>query len=279
MNSYFMNKLNFLLKLVYLWSSKFTFCNPLYMLQEIIDTARRAGEEILTYYTDEVEVFTKDDDSPLTRADLAANRIILDALAAIDPDTPVISEETGTPPYDERKGWERFWIVDPLDGTKEFIKKNDEFTVNIALIEQEEPVIGVLYIPVSKQLYYAEKGKGSFRIDEGGQPQQIFSTPADRSKPLKVAVSRSHQSGSLEDDLKGKGIEVEEFIPAGSSLKFCLVAQGKADIYPRTGPTNEWDVAAGDCIYRNSAKEGQHSSPLRYNKPDLKNDGFLIGLK
>jgi 3'(2'), 5'-bisphosphate nucleotidase len=248
------------------------------MLQKIIDTARRAGEEILTYYSEEVEVFTKEDDSPLTKADLAANRIILDALAEIDPETPVISEETGTPPYEERKEWERFWIVDPLDGTKEFIKKNDEFTVNIALIEQEEPVMGVLYIPATEQLYYAEKGAGSFRIDKEGEPQQIFSTPADKSKPLKVAVSRSHQSESLKDDLNKKGIEVKEFIPAGSSLKFCLVAQGKADIYPRTGPTNEWDVAAGDCIYRNSAKEGQHPSPLHYNKPDLKNEGFLIGL-
>lgn len=248
------------------------------MIQKVIKTARKAGEEILEYYSEEIKVFEKEDESPLTKADLAAHHTILDALANIDPETPVISEESGVPAYEERKEWNRFWIVDPLDGTKEFIKKNDEFTVNIALIENGEPILGVLYIPAKEQLFYAEKGKGSFRVSNGGDPEQIFSEPADKSKPLKVAASRSHQSKSLRDDLKKQGIEIDELIPAGSSLKFCLVAQGLADIYPRTGPTMEWDVAAGDCIYRNSAKEGQHDSPLRYNKPDLKNEGFVIGL-
>ena len=246
-------------------------------MQKVIETARKAGEEILKYYEEEVKVYQKDDNSPLTKADLAAHNIILKALSEIDPDTPVISEEAEIPPYAERKEWDRFWIVDPLDGTKEFIKGNDEFTVNIALIEHGEPLIGVLYIPVKKELFYARKGEGSFRIEGDGAPEQIFSTPADKSKPLNVAVSRSHQSESLKDDLAQQHIKVKKFIPAGSSLKFCLVAQGIADIYPRTGPTMEWDVAAGDCIYRNSAKEGQHDSPLRYNKKDLKNDGFLIG--
>jgi len=246
-------------------------------MQKVIETARKAGEKILKYYEEEVKVYQKDDNSPLTKADLAAHNIILKALSEIDPDTPVVSEEAEIPPYAERKDWGRFWIVDPLDGTKEFIKGNDEFTVNIALIEHGEPVIGVLYIPVKKELFYARKGEGSFRIEGDGAPEQIFSTPADKSKPLNVAVSRSHQSESLKDDLAQQHIKVKKFIPAGSSLKFCLVAQGIADIYPRTGPTMEWDVAAGDCIYRNSAKEGQHDSPLRYNKKDLKNDGFLIG--
>lgn len=249
------------------------------MIQQVIDTARKAGEEILKYYADDVTVFEKEDESPLTKADLAAHHIILDALAEIDPQTPVISEESGVPDYEKRKEWERFWIVDPLDGTKEFIKKNDEFTVNIALIEQGEPVVGVLYIPAKDRLYYAEKGKGSFRVDDKKEPEQIFSSPADKSVPLKVAASRSHQSRSLSDELKEMGIEIKELIAAGSSLKFCLVAEGTADIYPRLGPTMEWDVAAGDCIYRNSAKNGQHKSPLHYNKPDLKNEGFIIGLE
>lgn len=248
------------------------------MIQDIIETAKKAGEEILRYYSEEIRVFEKEDESPLTKADLAAHHVILDALEKIDPGTPVISEESGVPSYEERKSWNRFWIVDPLDGTKEFIKKNDEFTVNIALIEDGEPVLGVLYIPAKKQLFYAQKGKGSFRINSDGNPEQFFSFPADKSTPLKVAASRSHQSQSLKDDLKQQGIEIEELIPAGSSLKFCLVAQGIADIYPRMGPTMEWDVAAGDCIYRNSAKKGQNDSPLRYNKPDLKNGGFIIGL-
>lgn len=248
------------------------------MIKEIIDTARRAGKEILSYYSEEIQVFDKEDDSPLTRADLAAHHLILDALKDIDPGTPVISEESGVPPYEERRTWDKFWIVDPLDGTKEFIKKNDEFTVNIALIEQGEPVLAVLAIPAKKELFYARKGEGSFMVDEEGNEERIYSAPADTSRPLKVAVSRSHKSRSLQDDLDRRGIEVEEFIPAGSSLKFCLVARGMADIYPRTGPTMEWDVAAGDCIYRNSAAEGQHDSPLRYNKPDMKNEGFIIGL-
>lgn len=248
------------------------------MIQEVVETARKAGEEILKYYADDVTVFEKEDESPLTKADLAAHHIILDALGEIDPQTPVISEESGVPDYEERKDWGRFWIVDPLDGTKEFIKKNDEFTVNIALIEQGEPIFGVLYIPAKDRLYYAEKGKGSFRVDGGKEPEQIFSSSADKSVPLKVAASRSHQSRSLADELKEMGIEIKELIAAGSSLKFCLVAEGTADIYPRMGPTMEWDVAAGDCIYRNSARQGQHQSPLRYNKPDLKNEGFIIGL-
>lgn len=248
------------------------------MIDEIIETAREAGEQILTYYSDDIEVYHKEDDSPLTKADLASHKVILKALQKIDPDTPVISEEAELPEYDLRKNWDSFWIVDPLDGTKEFIKKNGEFTVNIALIEQGEPVLGVLYIPFKEQLYYAQKGKGSFRQEGTGNPEQIFSSLADKSRPLKVAVSRSHRSGSLEDDLNEQGIRVDKFIPAGSSLKFCLVAEGKADIYPRTGPTMEWDVAAGDCIYRNSVQNGEHHSPLHYNKPDLKNDGFLIGI-
>lgn len=248
------------------------------MIQDIIETARNAGSEILSYYEEDIEVFEKSDDSPLTKADLAAHHVILNALSEIDPGTPVISEESGIPSLDERKEWDRFWIVDPLDGTKEFIKKNDEFTVNIALIEEGEPILGVLYIPAKDRLFYAEKGAGSFMINGEEEPKRIISSPADKAQSLKVAVSRSHQSKSLETKLAEMGIRVKELVPAGSSLKFCLVAEGQADIYPRMGPTMEWDVAAGDCIYRNSAEEGQHESPLTYNKPDLKNEGFLIGL-
>jgi 3'(2'), 5'-bisphosphate nucleotidase len=248
------------------------------MIDKIIKTAREAGEKILTYYSDDVEVYHKEDDSPLTQADLASQKVILKALSGIDPDTPVISEEAELPPYERRKDWKRFWLVDPLDGTKEFIKRNGEFTVNIALIEHGEPVLGVLYIPAKDQLYYAQEGEGSFRKQGKEQAARIFSSSADKSRPLKVAVSRSHRSDSLENNLNEQGIRVEEFLSAGSSLKFCLVAEGKADIYPRTGPTMEWDVGAGDCIYRNSVKNGDHHSPLRYNKPDLRNEGFIIGL-
>lgn len=248
------------------------------MLNKIIKTAKEAGEKILTYYSADIEVMDKSDDSPLTQADLASNEIILERLAEVDPDTPVISEEAGLPSLEERKSWNKFWIVDPLDGTKEFIKKNGEFTVNIALVEDGEPVMGVIYIPVKKKLYYAQKGQGSFRKDGDDVAQRIYSVQANKNKPLKVAASRSHQSDTLEEDLNERDIKLGELISAGSSLKFCLVADGTVDIYPRMKPTMEWDVAAGDCIFRNSAETGQHTSPLRYNKESLKNDGFIVGL-
>ncbi len=248
------------------------------MFEKIIDTARQAGEAILEYYDEEIEVETKSDDSPLTKADLAAHNIIVKALKKIDPDTPIISEEGGLPEYEERKKWNKFWIVDPLDGTKEFIKKNGEFTINIALIEKGEPVFGVVYVPAKEITYYGIKGEGSYKQEGDDEPVQIYSTKADTNEPLRVVQSRSHGSSDLQAKLKDKGITVKEAIPAGSSIKFCLVAEGTADLYPRMGPTMEWDVAAGDCVYRNSAKVGQHSSPLIYNKPSLKNEGFVIGL-
>lgn len=248
------------------------------MFQKIIETSRRAGKATLDYYDREIEVETKDDNSPLTKADLAAHEVIMDALKEIDPETPVISEEGGIADYSERKDWKKFWIVDPLDGTKEFIKKNDEFTINIALIEDGIPVFGVVYVPAKDVLYYGLQDKGSFKQEGDNEPERIISEKADTSKPLRVVRSRSHGSSELEEKLAEQGITIKEAIPAGSSIKFCLVAEGKADLYPRLGPTMEWDVAAGDCVYRNSAKQGQHSSPLTYNKPDLKNEGFILGL-
>ncbi|HEX6982801.1 MAG TPA: 3'(2'),5'-bisphosphate nucleotidase CysQ [Balneolaceae bacterium] len=248
------------------------------MLKEIIGTAREAGEAILEYYREEVEIMTKDDDSPLTKADLAAHHIIVDALKKLDPQTPVISEESGIPAYEQRKSWTKFWIVDPLDGTKEFIKKNGEFTVNIALIDNGEPVLGVVYVPDKGITYYASKQNGSYKQIGTDKPQRIFSNGSSKDQPLTAVQSRSHGSDGLIEELEAKGLKVEKTIPAGSSIKFCLVAEGAADIYPRMGPTMEWDVAAGDCVYRYSALEGQHESPLRYNKRDLKNGGFIIGL-
>lgn len=249
------------------------------MLKEIIKTAQQAGEAILEYYEDEVEVMHKDDDSPLTKADLAAHHIIVDSLKKIDPDIPVISEESGIPDYVDRKDWTTFWIVDPLDGTKEFIKKNGEFTVNIALIDSGKPVLGVVYVPDKKTTYYATREGGAFKQIGDGKARRIYSEASNANNSLTAVQSRSHGSDSLINQLKEKGLQVTKTIPAGSSIKFCLVAEGKADIYPRMGPTMEWDVAAGDCVYRYSAREGVHPSPLTYNKPDLKNSGFLIGLE
>lgn len=250
------------------------------MLKEIIGVAHRAGDAILEYYHQdkEVEISRKEDDSPLTKADLASHEIIMEALQELDPETPVISEESGIPEYEDRKGWTKFWIVDPLDGTKEFIKKNGEFTVNIALVDEGVPVMGVVYVPDKETVYYAEKGKGAYKQVGVEEPQRIYSSPARKDEPLVAVQSRSHGSETLKEQLSEQGLQVEKAIPAGSSLKFCLVAEGKADIYPRMGPTMEWDVAAGDAVYRYSARKGAHPSPLTYNKPDLKNGSFIVGL-
>jgi 3'(2'), 5'-bisphosphate nucleotidase len=251
------------------------------MLKKIIGVAQEAGDAILEYYHQEtdVEITKKDDNSPLTKADMASHRVILDALQKLDPETPIISEESGVPDYEERKNWSKFWIIDPLDGTKEFIKKNGEFTVNIALIYQGVPVLGVVYVPDRNVTYYASKEEGSYKQKGVEPPQRIFSEASSKGDMLTAVQSRSHGSGKLVKELQNKGLHVEKTIPAGSSLKFCLVAEGEADIYPRMGPTMEWDVAAGDAVYRYSASKGVHSSPLTYNKRDLKNGSFLIGLK
>lgn len=247
------------------------------MLHAIIEIAEKAGQEILKYYDEEIEVSSKEDNSPLTKADLAAHYIIVDALKKLDAQIPVISEESGVPAYEVRKTWKKFWLVDPLDGTKEFIKKNGEFTVNIALIEDGMPVMGVVYAPAKELMYYGEKETGSFKKDETGYEERIFSTPADKSQPLSIIESRSHGSPALEAYLQKEGITIKERVKSGSSLKMCLVAEGKADIYPRMGPTMEWDVAAGDAVYRYSARMGVHQSGITYNKENLLNADFVIG--
>ncbi len=248
------------------------------MLNQVIKIAREAGKRILEFYATEVEVITKEDDSPLTMADLAAHHLIVDALKEMDPDTPIISEESGIPEFEERKNWEQFWLVDPLDGTKEFIKKNGEFTVNIALIKNKKPVLGVVYVPAFDVLYYAEEGLGAFKKEDGKLAQKLEHAAFTPPGKAKIVVSRSHGDDTTAAKLKKMDIEVHEEIPSGSSLKFCLVAEGKADLYPRLGPTMEWDTAAADAVYRYSVEEGEKASPLEYNKESFKNPYFILGL-
>lgn len=244
----------------------------------INNIAKRAGEQILNYYDGDIEVDQKSDDSPLTKADLASHNEIIEGLKKHFPDTPIISEESAIPKYSKRQHWDKYFLIDPLDGTKEFIKKNGEFTVNIAYIVKNQPVLGVVYIPAEEVLYYASKDKGAFKKVGESAPIKIEHEEYDKDKPARIMVSRSHGGSGTRERLKKMGIEVSEEIPSGSSLKICFVAEGKADLYPRFGPTMEWDTAAADAVYRYSGKNGPSESPLKYNKEDLHNPEFIIGL-
>lgn len=244
----------------------------------VVDLVREAGRATMVYYDGSVpaDVREKDDRSPVTLADEVAHGILLEGLRRLDPETPVVSEEAEAATFDVRRGWRRFWLVDPLDGTKEFIKRRNEFTVNVGLIEDGEPVLGVVEAPALDLLYWAVKGGGAWREEKGGPAERIYSTAPAPGTPLTIVESLSHPSPELEDYLRT--VPVARRVKAGSSLKFCWVAEGRADLYPRLGPTMEWDVAAGDCVYRQSGREGERTSPLTYNKPDLRNTSFVIGL-
>ncbi|CAN5821760.1 3'(2'),5'-bisphosphate nucleotidase CysQ [soil metagenome] len=244
----------------------------------VVDLVREAGRATMVYYDGSVsaDVREKDDRSPVTLADEVAHGILLEGLRRLDPGTPVVSEEAEAAGYEARRDWRRFWLVDPLDGTKEFIKRRAEFTVNVGLIENGEPVLGVVQAPALDLLYWAVKGEGAWREEKGGPAERIYSTEPAPGTPLTIVESLSHPSAELEEYLRT--IPVARRVKAGSSLKFCWVAEGRADLYPRLGPTMEWDVAAGDCVYRQSGREGERPSPLTYNKPDLRNTSFVIGL-
>jgi 3'(2'), 5'-bisphosphate nucleotidase len=246
-------------------------------MERLRTIARRAGAAILQHYSPATTSVAKSDGSPLTLADSAAESVIVDELRRWDPSIPLISEESEPAPYDERRRWHRFWLVDPLDGTKEFLSHNGEFTVNIALIEGGEPVLGVVYAPALDAMYLAAKGAGAWRTTADGATVRIEHGPPAPDQPLTIVESRSHGSPELEAYLRT--IPVGRRVRLGSSLKFCRVAEGAVHLYPRLGPTMEWDVAAGDCIYRNAAAHGQHASPLTYNKADLRNTSFVLGAR
>ena len=248
------------------------------MIEDIVGLAVKAGIKILEYYHEDMEVTTKKDDSPLTKADLASHYVITEGLKELTPGIPVISEESGVPGYEVRKKWSKFWMVDPLDGTKEFIKRNGEFTVNIALIEEGKPVLGVVYVPAMDISYYGQKGAGTFKRETDGTVTQLITPEFEKPGTARIVVSRSHGDEATKKKLKTIGIEVSEEVPSGSSIKFCLVAEGKADIYPRLGPTMEWDTAAADAVYRYSTNQGEKYSPLTYNKENLLNPYFVIGI-
>lgn len=236
--------------------------------------ARAAGVAILDIYRQDFDVEAKADDSPLTAADMASHHLIVDGLRALAPGIPVLSEEDAGIPWDERRRWPRHWLVDPLDGTREFVKKNGEFTVNIALIAGGVPVLGVVYAPVFDYLMHAERGVGAFLRD--GEGDIALSTRRPATAPLRVAASRSHLDARTAALLERMG-EIER-LGLGSSLKFCRIAESRADVYPRFGPTSEWDTAAAQCVLEaaGGAVLGLDGAPLRYNTKDsLLNPDFL----
>ena len=249
------------------------------LLATAIQAALDAGRDIMEIYDDPEADFgieRKADNSPLTRADKAAHARIMTYLEPTG--IPVLSEEGAHLPYDERRTWQRLWIVDPLDGTKEFIKRNGEFTVNIALVEDGAPVMGVIYVPVKQQLYYGIVGEGATKEEEG--VRSSLPLPAGE-RAFTVVASRSHLSAETADFIDNLRRERPdlELVSSGSSLKICLVAEGRADIYPRHAPTMEWDTAAGDAIARAAGREvvdATTDEPLRYNKEDLHNPWFVV---
>jgi 3'(2'), 5'-bisphosphate nucleotidase len=243
-------------------------------LDRMTTIVRNAGRAILQSSRTDIDV--KPDGSPVTAADRAAEHSIRADLLAWQPDVPIVSEETSAAPFEARRNWPRFWLVDPLDGTKEFLAGRSEYTVNVALIEHGQPVMGTVLAPALDLLYVAGRGEGAWKQVASGTPQRIYSAPVPPGAPLVVVESRSHPSARLEAFLKT--IPVERRVQAGSSLKFCWVAEGAADLYPRFGRTMEWDTAAGDCVYRQSGRDRERWSPLRYNTPSLAHDTFVIGL-
>jgi 3'(2'), 5'-bisphosphate nucleotidase len=268
-----------------------------------IQAAIAAGQAINTvYHSEDFGVEYKSDTSPLTVADRKSHEIIMNVLQ--DFDIPILSEEGKDAPYAQRKEWQRFWVVDPLDGTKEFIKRNGEFTVNIALVEDGRPILGTIFVPDRDTLYFAAQGFGAYKLEDGPF-NELPHAPADsagqvrillgqlveqstqlpieqpRQAALTIVGSRSHKTAELEAyvEEKRKAVGQVEFISAGSSLKICLVAEGKADIYPRLGPTMEWDTAAGQAIAEAAGATVcayDTAKPLTYNKEDLHNPWFIV---
>lgn len=250
------------------------------MRDSLMAIAKEAGAAILSVYEKDFEVEYKDDRSPLTEADRLSHERIVEGLAALDASIPVLSEEGKDIPYEERVNWQRFWLVDPLDGTKEFVKRNGEFTVNIALIEQGYPVLGVIYVPVTDVLYYGEAGKEAVKIASGSMAQTL-AVRKPESGAITIVESRSHPSPELESfmsELQQKYSSIDR-ISKGSSLKFCAVAEGSAHLYPRMGPTMEWDTAAGQAIVEaaGGSVKWLNGERVHYNKEILRNDFFIVG--
>lgn len=244
-------------------------------INEIKKIALNAGEEIMEIYEKDFHIAYKDDKSPLTEADTKSNEIICSMLTSLFPDIPILSEENKLIPYEVRKSWEYYWCIDPIDGTKEFIKKNDEFTINIALIQENKPILGVVYAPALDEMYSAKKGEGAFKngqrlpLEKNENPEEL----------MRVVASKSHLSEETQTFIDTLPTNKTEQVSKGSSLKLCMVAEGIADIYPRLAPTMEWDTAAAQAIVLESGKkviQYETEEDVIYNKENLLNPWFIV---
>jgi 3'(2'), 5'-bisphosphate nucleotidase len=247
------------------------------LLDPVAALALKAGTRILEiYHSDEFSVQEKDDRSPLTAADLASHHTIIGGLAELTPEIPVLSEESASLPYAERATWQQYWLVDPLDGTREFINRNGEFTVNIALIDDQRPVLGVVHVPVQDRTYVGCEGVGAERRERDGKPVAIHVSGSSDAR-ARIVGSRSHRGASLDRFLERVGDY--DMVPMGRSLKFCVVAEGGADIYPRLGPTSEWDTAAAQAVVEQAGGKvvTLDGKPMKYNaKADILNPHFMV---
>ena len=246
------------------------------VLERVAAIAREAGGEILEVYrAGAVASTAKSDDSPLTAADLRSHRLIVQRLRELTPELPVLSEEAAEVPFAVRSQWQRYWLVDPLDGTREFLSRNGEFTVNIALIEGHAPALGIVHVPVTDTTYRGLPGEGAWR-ERGGAPAEPIHVAPRSAAPLRVVGSRSHRGDSLDGFLERLG--AHELVAIGSSLKFCRVAEGAADVYPRLGPTSEWDTAAAHAVLlaAGGAVSALDGTPLAYNTREQLLNPFFV---
>ncbi len=246
-------------------------------VKDIVTIAKEAGDAIMEIYKRDFTIEYKDDKSPLTEADLKSNEIICNALATLHPQIPILSEENKAAPYVERKDWDYFWLIDPIDGTKEFIKKTGEFTVNIALIHKDKPVLGVVYAPVLGDMYFSKKDMGAYKNDV----RLPIHKNEEPEKELNVVASISHLSEETQTFIDELALSTKKLnlVSKGSSLKLCMVAEGTADIYPRLAPTMEWDTGAAHAIVLESGKlvvQYENDESLVYNKKNLLNPWFIV---
>lgn len=243
------------------------------LLLKVLSIADAAGVKVMDVYNSNFKVEYKADQSPITAADIAAHKIILAGLQALTPNIPVLSEEAVLAPWEERQQWQRFWLVDPVDGTKEFTRRTGEFTVNIALIAHGEPVLGVVTAPALKEAFWGAKGEGAYKRSNTGQVSAI--QIAGPQKVSRIVASKNH----LNDETKAFINKVGDhtLLQAGSSLKFCRIAEGKADIYPRLAPTSEWDTAAAHAVLvaAGGSVETLDGAPLHYGKENVLNPHFI----